>query len=274
LVELDKKNIEHKLFSSDFTFEDSSVFKELMSLYPWCTSFTVVYLKSLSNTDDMRFPNELEEYAAQLNSREVVYDLLHGFESNKTRSVESKRSLIEHKDDAPLVPKIDDKKTTKAKESNEDLLEKMMVSKIVSDQLINEIANEVKEEEVTIENKEPEVASSRDAHHDHQINKSQDESPKTFSAWLRMGNDSSSDNTKKDYLTFEKPKKDFFSAQTSAKESLQVKNIPVSETLAKVFESQGNYSMAISTYEQLILIFPEKKIFFADQIKKIKIKTI
>ena len=44
--------------------------------------------------------------------------------------------------------------------------------------------------------------------------------------------------------------------------------------LAKVFESQGNYSMAISTYEQLILIFPEKKIFFADQIKKIKIKII
>jgi hypothetical protein len=73
-------------------------------------------------------------------------------------------------------------------------------------------------------------------------------------------------------LTFEKPRKDFFSAQASAKESLEVKNLPVSETLAKVFESQGNYSMAISTYEQLILIFPEKKIFFANQIKKIKIK--
>ena len=84
MVELDKKNIEQKLFSSDFTFEDSSVFKELMTLYPWCSSFTLVYLKSLSNTDDMRFPNELEEYAVQLNSREVIYDLIHGLDSKES----------------------------------------------------------------------------------------------------------------------------------------------------------------------------------------------
>jgi len=32
--------------------------------------------------------------------------------------------------------------------------------------------------------------------------------------------------------------------------------------------------MAISTYEQLILIFPEKKIFFANQIEQINSKII
>ncbi|MEE3146403.1 MAG: hypothetical protein VX280_09545, partial [Bacteroidota bacterium] len=63
MVELDKKNIEQKLFSSDYKFEDSSVFKELMNLYPWCSTFTVVYLKSLSLTNDMRFQKELEKYA-------------------------------------------------------------------------------------------------------------------------------------------------------------------------------------------------------------------
>ena len=75
-------------------------------------------------------------------------------------------------------------------------------------------------------------------------------------------------------MTFEKPKIKFFNPQSSAKKSITKKNLPVSETLAKVFESQGNYPLAISTYEQLILIFPEKKIFFADQIEKIKSKII
>jgi hypothetical protein len=61
----------------------------------------------------------------------------------------------------------------------------------------------------------------------------------------------------------------FFSPIKKAKESLELENLPVSETLAKVFESQGNYIMAKTTYEQLILIFPEKKSFFADQIQKL-----
>jgi len=82
------------------------------------------------------------------------------------------------------------------------------------------------------------------------------------------------ESNSKEYLTFEKPKKDFFKPQATAKESIAKKKLPVSETLAKVFESQGNYPMAISTYEQLILIFPKKKIFFANQIEKIKSKII
>ena len=48
--------------------------------------------------------------------------------------------------------------------------------------------------------------------------------------------------------------------------------MPVSETLAKIFEAQGNYPKAIFTYEQLILRIPEKKTFFANQIEKIKQK--
>tara|TARA_B100001758_G_C18325446_1_gene565623 strand:- start:411 stop:1205 length:795 start_codon:yes stop_codon:yes gene_type:complete len=264
LVELDKKNIEHKLFSSDFTFEDSSVFKELMTLYPWCSSFTVVYLKSLSNTDDVRFPNELEEYAVQLNSREVIYDLIHGLETKDSASPNSENSGSDAEKNIEVEGALGPVKTPQDQQSNDDELEKMIVSKIVSDHIIDELAEEV-ENESKIEEELSQFSIPE---------KEFDDSPKTFSNWLKMGEDSTRESSKKDYLTFEKPKKDFFSAQASAKESLGVKNLPVSETLAKVFESQGNYSMAISTYEQLILIFPEKKIFFADQIKKIKIKIV
>lgn len=76
----------------------------------------------------------------------------------------------------------------------------------------------------------------------------------------------------KETLVEEKPKKEFFSPTKKAKESLDVNSMPVSETLAKIFALQGNYPKAIFAYEQLILINPEKKIFFASRIEELKKK--
>jgi hypothetical protein len=73
-------------------------------------------------------------------------------------------------------------------------------------------------------------------------------------------------------LQEEKVKKDFFSPSKNAKRSLDEKTLPVSETLAKIFELQGNFPKAIYAYEQLILIIPEKKVFFANRIKELSKK--
>ncbi len=70
----------------------------------------------------------------------------------------------------------------------------------------------------------------------------------------------------------EKKSAEFFKVSKIAKASISDKAIPVSETLAQIFEAQGNYSKAIDLYEQLILLNPEKKSFFANQIKKLKKK--
>ncbi|SFT91548.1 hypothetical protein SAMN05216474_3144 [Lishizhenia tianjinensis] len=71
-----------------------------------------------------------------------------------------------------------------------------------------------------------------------------------------------------------RPKKEFFSPSKVAKKSLDESSLPVSETLAQIFAAQGNYPKAIASYEQLMLKFPEKKSFFANQIKKLKQKLI
>jgi len=110
-----------------------------------------------------------------------------------------------------------------------------------------------------------------------------EEKPSSFTSWLKADSNyeeheseqfGSPINTSEELLFGEvvKPKKEFFSPIKKAKESLQENTIPVSETLAKIFDLQGNYPKAISAYEQLSLNYPEKKIFFANQIKRIKKK--
>ena len=69
-----------------------------------------------------------------------------------------------------------------------------------------------------------------------------------------------------------RPKKEFFNPSKVARKSLDESALPISETLAKIFDAQGNYPKAILSYEQLMLKFPEKKSFFANQIKIIKKK--
>ena len=71
-------------------------------------------------------------------------------------------------------------------------------------------------------------------------------------------------------ISISKPKKEvFFKAENVAKESLVENNGLVTPTLAKVYLEQGHYQKAISAYEKLILKYPEKNSFFANQIKLI-----
>jgi hypothetical protein len=130
--------------------------------------------------------------------------------------------------------------------------------------------------------------------------------PKSFTSWLHQSNSSKpkieainkeiSASTKqekkaiidqfienKPKISIEKEKlfedrtdkNEFFNPTKKAKESLDDTRLPVSETLAKIFVAQGNFSRAIYAYEQLMLIFPEKKLYFASLIEDLtkKINT-
>jgi len=70
--------------------------------------------------------------------------------------------------------------------------------------------------------------------------------------------------------TISRPVKDFYNPVRNARESIEESDDMVTETLAKIYAIQKNYSKAIAAYEKLILLYPEKKTFFASRIENLR----
>ncbi|MCB0815344.1 MAG: hypothetical protein KDB87_19545 [Flavobacteriales bacterium] len=58
-------------------------------------------------------------------------------------------------------------------------------------------------------------------------------------------------------------KAEFFTPQQAAKRSLDDTSGLVTETLARIYEKQGNLPKAIDAYRRLGLKYPEKSAYFA-----------
>ena len=253
--------------------EDAIHFASMIELYPYASSFSILYLKSLSNSKDIRFDSELEKHAFRIQSRSVLYDLVNV----KEKILISEISDTKHHQDILFFPnEITSEELLIDEPDSRDLeLEKQILSAAFS-------ANYVDKELTQIE---PEVVSSEIIF----LPTQEMLSPKkpeiddltsiSFGSWLKVNNSRAilseeidTDEPKQEFYTFEKPKKEFFSPVKKAKESVDENKMPVSETLARIFELQGNLPKAIYVYEQLSLIFPKKKPYFASQINLLKKK--
>ena len=50
---------------------------QLEAAYPYATSFSILYLKSLANSQDVRLATALDQKAFSIPNREVLFHLLH-----------------------------------------------------------------------------------------------------------------------------------------------------------------------------------------------------
>ena len=100
---------------------------------------------------------------------------------------------------------------------------------------------------------------------------------KSFSEWLTLlnvkkikRNSNIIDDFLENKIEIKNPKKEvFFKAADNSKKSLAENQDIITPTLARVYLEQGHYDKAIQAYEKLILKYPKKNTFFANQIKLI-----
>jgi hypothetical protein len=163
----------------------------------------------------------------------------------------------------------------KEEKTEEDLfLERHILSSAISSTFLLE-ADEIEEDEEldeeTLENTPATTVESTSEEH-------------SFNEWLGLFNDPTKIEAKTEKVEPKKadlisqfiktepqirPKREFYSPANMARLSVKEDDDLVTETLAKIYAQQGNKERAISAYEKLALKYPEKRIYFANQINKL-----
>ena len=272
---LNKTTINHRLFNQKGLDENMLLeFKELIAVYPYASIFAIAYLEELKNSGDIHFEGELLKHAFKISNRQVLHQLL----SQEQEPIEEEEVI----ENIPIETAIDvvEEQTliieTEKSEQITDELETLIKSSVANTVFIKEFNEDGEKLKIAAE----EAASSNPIV-EQKTTKTQtskvDVNTKSFNNWLKMAD--GNEKTEKEERTstmipIEKQKRDFYSPIKKAKESIDENKMPVSETLAKIFILQGNYPKAIYVYEQLILLYPEKKNIFATQIKHLSIKLI
>jgi len=263
----------------------------LCDKFPFSQVFPLLYLKVLSQGNRVDFEEELQKYAYKITDRVKLYNLLYQKEEGNlveelsikeigdaldinTIEIESQENLEEQINDFKLIDNVQEEH--ELDELDKDIIASSVAAAYSVDELIPD-STQLQEFDLSIsdefENSEMEFPSVSTSNQNYL-------SEKTFLEWLINSKNSQLIEVVEEeeapyevtYIEFEKPRKEFFSPTKKAKESLSEETLPVSETLARIYQSQGNISKAIFVYQQLSLIIPEKKSYFASQIKSLKKK--
>jgi len=305
--ELDIETILYQ--ASEITDPEKDQLTELAIEFPWSEPIQVAWLKALYQTKDARFQKELERVAFISSDRKELYRIIYGQTLQKTiEKVEQELEELEEGIFIPEWKKAEESEIREPITEITPEEEAQIPEIEITSDLIPELAEQIKltaadaiiSKEVLedIESHKEEKQAEKKEELTEEIQKKSEEktegsftSSDDFVQWLvnkaaeieypsfekknykkpksKTDVESLIDNfiTKDPKITPGKSRE--YGLEDLAKESLVDNDEFVTETLAEIYASQGNYSKAKRAFELLSLKYPEKSIYFAARIKKL-----
>lgn len=269
--------------------------RRLSEEYPYCSTFKVLLALGSKETDDLELRETINLASIYVQDRSKLYDFVvrdslrkkieedaHLEKTGESQSKSADKETSPAKEiisspednalpDAPLREKNEDNASEKTKPNpiKTDLLEEQIMAEAVMH--LGELEMESQSEEIG-ETHAPEP--EKDAQEE---NIGVAEKKRSgFTGWLVSLDKSKETEPQREIIDrfisedrkITPAKKEFFSPTQMGKMSLMEDDSFVTETLAKIYEKQGDYKKAARAYKNLSLKYPEKRTYFAALQKK------
>ena len=273
----------------EITHEHQKDMEVVLNKYPYFQSARALQLKGYKNSNSFLYNDALKRTAAYTTDRNILFEYITSehFTQNEISEV-----IQQH-----------DESVNEIKVISEDITEQISI------EIDNQIKAEIKKAEAIlnpdlfsrkVDSIKKITEETREAEKTLGVNKPLDfskEDPHSFNEWLKLtkanpivrGSKKPEASIGKEHnfkliekFIQEKPKlmvkekdsnrglSDKEENQDLAAPFIQTPDSLMTETLAKVYLQQKNYKKALQAYHILILKYPEKSGFFADQIRAIK----